>query len=160
MISLSLKSESTPDGVLLVDKEEGLSSFDAVRRVRRILGVKKAGHAGTLDPFATGLLVILLGQGTKLSPFLMTGRKRYLATLRLGIETDTLDLTGQVVRTRPVPALGPEEVLEKTHLFLGDVEQVPPSFSAVKHEGRRAYELARQGIFRCLEKKNRHDPPS
>jgi tRNA pseudouridine55 synthase len=141
------------DGVLLVDKEEGESSFNAVRRVRRILGVKKVGHAGTLDPFATGLLVILLGQGTKLSPFLMTGRKRYVATLRLGIETDTLDLTGQVVRTRPVPVLGPEEVLEKTRLFLGDVEQVPPSFSAVKHEGRRAYELARQGIFLALKKR-------
>jgi tRNA pseudouridine55 synthase len=149
----SPKSESIVDGVLPVDKEEGESSFGAVRRVRRILGIKKAGHAGTLDPFATGLLVVLLGQGTKLSPFLMPGRKRYLATLRLGIETDTLDFTGQVVRTRPVPVLGPEEVREKTRLFLGDVEQVPPSFSAVKHEGRRAYDLARQGLFFALKKR-------
>ena len=140
-------------GVLLVDKEEGESSFGSVKRVRRILGVKKAGHAGTLDPFATGLLVVLLGQGTKLSPFLMTGRKRYLATLRLGSETDTLDLTGQIVRERPVPPLRLEEVREKAGTFLGDLEQVPPAFSAVKHEGRRAYELARRGIRIELKKR-------
>jgi len=153
MTPQSPKNDGILDGVLPVDKEEGESSFSAVRRVRRILGVKKAGHAGTLDPFATGLLVILLGQGTKLSSFLMAGRKRYLATLRLGCETDTLDLTGQVVRTRPVPALDPEEVREKTQRFLGEVEQVPPAFSAVKHEGRRAYELARQGVFMALKKR-------
>jgi tRNA pseudouridine55 synthase len=149
----SRKNDAAVDGVLPVDKQEGESSFAVVRQVRRILGVKKTGHAGTLDPFATGLLVILLGQGTKLSPFLMAGRKRYLATLRLGSETDTLDLTGQVVRTRPVPALGPEEVREKARLFLGEVEQTPPSFSAVKHKGRRAYEFARQGVFIALKKR-------
>jgi tRNA pseudouridine55 synthase len=140
-------------GLLLVDKEEGESSFGSVRRVRRILGVKKAGHAGTLDPFATGLLVVLLGQGTKLSPFLMAGRKRYRATLRLGSETDTLDLTGNVVRERPVRPLRLEEVQEKAGTFLGDLEQVPPSFSAVKHQGRRAYELARRGIRVELKKR-------
>ena len=139
--------------MLPMDKEEGESSFSVVRRVRRILGVKKTGHAGTLDPFATGLLVILLGQGTKLSPFLMEGRKRYLAAMRLGSETDTLDLTGQVVRTRPVPSLALEEVRERTRLFMGEVEQAPPSFSAVKHKGRRAYELARQGVFIALKKR-------
>ena len=132
--------------MLLVDKEAGESSFGCVRKVRRILGVRKAGHAGTLDPFATGLLVVLLGQGTKLSPFLMTGRKRYRATLRLGSETDTLDLTGKVVRERPVGSLHPEEIREKAGAFLGVLDQVPPSFSAVKHEGRRAYDLARRGI--------------
>lgn len=133
-------------GLLLVDKGEGESSFESARRVRRILGVRKAGHAGTLDPFATGLLVVLLGQGTKLSSFLMAGRKRYRATVRLGTETDTLDLTGNVVRERPVRALSLEEVREKASLFLGEITQVPPSFSAVKHRGRRAYELARRGI--------------
>ena len=153
MAPQSLKSESIVDGVLPVDKEEGETSFGAVRRVRQILGARKAGHAGTLDPFATGLLLILLGQGTKLSPFLMSGRKRYVAALRLGVETDTLDLTGRVVRTRPVPVLDPEEVREKARLFLGDVEQAPPSFSAVKHEGRRAYALARQGVFVALKKR-------
>lgn len=147
------KNETSLNGVLPVDKEAGESSFGAVRRVRKTLGVKKAGHAGTLDPFATGLLVILLGQGTKLAPFLMAGRKRYLATLRLGCETDTLDLTGRVVRTRSVPALDRQEVVRKARLFLGDVEQAPPAFSAVKHQGRRAYELARQGVFIALKKR-------
>ena len=101
---MSLRAAKNDDiaGLLLVDKEEDESSFGSVRRVRRILGVRKAGHAGTLDPFATGLLVVLLGQGTKLSPFLMAGRKRYRATLMLGSETDTLDLTGNVVRERPL----------------------------------------------------------
>ena len=153
MIRPSPKNNAGLDGVLPVDKEAGESSFSAVRRIRGILGVKKAGHAGTLDPFATGLLVVLLGQGTKLSPFLMAGPKRYLATLRLGVETDTLDLTGRVVRTRPVPALSPEEVKEKTRLFVGEVEQAPPSFSAVKHEGQRAYKLARQGVLVALKKR-------
>jgi len=147
------KNEAPLDGVLAVDKEAGESSFSVVRKARKALGVKKAGHAGTLDPFATGLLVILLGQGTKLSSFLMAGRKRYLATLRLGCETDTLDLTGRAVRTRPVPDLEPEEVKEKARLFLGEVEQTPPAFSAVKHQGRRAYELARQGVFAALKKR-------
>jgi len=145
---MSLRSPKNDDiaGLLLVDKEGGETSFGSVRSVRRILGVRKAGHAGTLDPFATGLLVVLLGQGTKLSPFLMAGTKRYRATVRLGSETDTLDLTGNVVRTRPVRPLPLEEVREKAAAFLGEVEQVPPSFSAVKHKGRRAYELARRGI--------------
>jgi tRNA pseudouridine55 synthase len=149
----SPRSESIVNGVLPLDKEEGESSFSAVRKVRSILGLKKAGHAGTLDPFATGLLVVLLGQGTKLSPFIMSGRKRYVAALRLGIETDTLDLTGRVVRTRPVPAFGPEEVRKKMRLFLGEVEQTPPAFSAVKHEGWRAYELARKGVSFELKKR-------
>jgi tRNA pseudouridine55 synthase len=141
------------DGVLPVDKQGGESSFSVVRKVRTLLGAKKAGHAGTLDLFATGLLVILVGQGTKLSPFLMAGTKRYLAVLELGTETDTLDLTGRVVRMRPVPELGVEEVREKARLFLGNVEQVPPAFSAVKHEGQRAYRLARQGVVMALKKR-------
>ncbi|MBN2032916.1 MAG: tRNA pseudouridine(55) synthase TruB [Deltaproteobacteria bacterium] len=153
MCSRSPENDLTLDGVLLVDKEEGESSFSTVRKVKRILGVKKAGHAGTLDPFATGLLVVLLGEATKLSSFLMAGRKRYVATLRLGSETDTLDRTGRVVRTRPVPILAPEEVREKMSLFLGETTQVPPAFSAVKHKGRRAYELARKGIFPALKKR-------
>lgn len=136
-----------------MDKEEGESSFSPVKRLRKLLRLKKAGHAGTLDPFATGLLVVLLGQGTKLSPFLMAGNKRYCATLRLGIETDTLDLTGRVVRVRPVPAFDEDNILEKVSSFLGDVEQLPPSYSAVKHEGRRAYELARKGIRFDLRKR-------
>jgi tRNA pseudouridine55 synthase len=147
------KNDEIAQGVLLVDKDEGESSFGAVRRVKGLLRVKKAGHAGSLDPFATGLLVVLIGQGTKLSPFLMTGRKRYLATMRLGSETDTLDLTGKVVRERPVKDLSLEEVREKASTFLGDLEQTPPSFSAVKHKGMRAYKLARRGIQVELKKR-------
>jgi tRNA pseudouridine55 synthase len=142
-----------PDGVLLVDKEEGESSFAVVRRVRRTLRGGKVGHAGTLDPFATGLLVILIGQGTKLSPYLLSEDKEYRATLRLGEETDTLDLTGRVVRTSPVPDLGLGFIREKAGELEGEIEQAPPAYSAVHHEGKRAYELARRGVQVELEKR-------
>ena len=134
------------DGIILIDKREGETSSDVVRKVKRALGVRKVGHAGTLDPFATGLLIILLGEGTKLSRYVMAGEKRYRARLTLGIETDTFDLTGQVVQTRTVPALTPEWVQQTALQFVGEIEQVPPAFSAVKHEGTRAYKLARKGI--------------
>ena len=100
---MSIKfTEESPDGILLIDKAEGKTSFEAVRMVRKILKCKKTGHAGTLDPFATGLLIILLGQGTKLSPFIMGGKKKYRAEIRLGIETDTCDSTGSVTNETPV----------------------------------------------------------
>lgn len=138
------------DGVLLIDKEAGVTSFDVIRKIRRALGggrrAGKLGHAGTLDPFATGLLLVMLGQGTKLSRFLMGQNKVYRATFRLGTETDTLDPTGRVVRTAPVPSLRREELEESMRPFLGEIRQVPPSFSAVKYEGVRAYKLARKGI--------------
>lgn len=141
--------EHRTDGILLVDKHEGETSYEVVKRSKFAFGrlrVRKVGHAGTLDPFATGLLIILLGQGTKLSPFLMTGKKVYLATMRLGVETDTLDLTGRVVRTSPVPHLTSEQIHEKARGFVGEIEQVPPLYSAIKHEGQRAYKLARKGL--------------
>jgi tRNA pseudouridine55 synthase len=134
------------DGIILVDKREGKTSSDVVRQVKRALGVKKVGHAGTLDPFATGLLIILLGQGTKLSRYVMAGEKTYRARLGLGVETDTFDLTGHVVQTRAVPALAPDWVNQKALQFVGEIEQVPPAFSAVKYKGTRAYKLARKGI--------------
>jgi tRNA pseudouridine55 synthase len=134
------------DGIILIDKREGETSSDVVRKVKRVLGVRKVGHAGTLDPFATGLLIILLGQGTKLSRYVMAGEKTYRARLGLGVETDTFDLTGRVVQTRPVPALTPEFVNQTALQFVGEIEQVPPAFSAVKHKGTRAYKLARKGI--------------
>ncbi|MEW6665014.1 MAG: tRNA pseudouridine(55) synthase TruB [Thermodesulfobacteriota bacterium] len=137
---------STLDGILLVDKQEGESSFSVVRRVRRALKAGKAGHAGTLDPFATGLLVILIGQGTKLFPYVASEDKEYRATLTLGVETDTLDLTGRVVRTAPVPEIEPGFVREKAKDLEGEIEQSPPDYSAVHHEGKRAYELARKGV--------------
>lgn len=137
------------DGIVLIDKEEGETSFDVVRDVRRILGEKKVGHAGTLDPFATGLLVILIGQGTKLFPYLTGVDKEYEAVLRLGSETDTLDLTGRVVCTREVSPLDPEFIRTQASELVGEIEQVPPAFSAVRCNGKRAYELARKGI--CAE---------
>ena len=145
-----------PDGILLIDKEEGETSYGVVREVKSALkGLKvgKVGHAGTLDPFATGLLIILLGQGTKISHLVMSQRKIYLATMRLGIETDTLDPTGQVVRTSYVPDLKPGFIQEKSSGFIGPIEQVPPRFSAVKYGGARAYKLARRGLEVDLQKR-------
>ncbi len=141
------------EGVLIVDKEEGETSFSVVRAVKKLLQVSKVGHAGTLDPFATGLLLILIGQGTKLSPYLMAGDKTYLGTLTLGTETDTLDRTGRVTNVKPVPKLDPELVREKAEAFVGETEQTPPSFSALKVQGKRAYSLARKGLPVTLEKR-------
>jgi tRNA pseudouridine55 synthase len=141
------------DGVLIVDKEEGETSFSVVRKVKKLLKVSKVGHAGTLDPFATGLLLVLVGQGTKLSPYLMAGDKTYLGTLTLGTETDTLDRTGRVTAVKPVPKLDPELVRERARAFVGETEQTPPSFSALKVQGKRAYSLARKGLPVILEKR-------
>jgi len=133
------------DGILLIDKNEGESSHAVVRKVKSALKLRKVGHAGTLDPFATGLLIILLGQGTKLSPFIMSQDKVYLAVMRLGIETDTLDPTGRVLRSVPVPDLKPEYICNKAKGFIGKIQQTPPVYSAVKYNGTRAYKLARSG---------------
>jgi len=137
------------DGILLVDKMEDETSYDVVKKVKSLFGggrVQKVGHAGTLDPFATGLLIILLGQGTKLSNFIMSGTKLYLAGIRLGIETDTMDPTGRVMVTRKVPDFVPEFIQQTCREFVGDIEQVPPAYSAVKYKGVRAYKLARRGL--------------
>jgi tRNA pseudouridine55 synthase len=141
------------DGILLVDKAEGETSFDMVRRARGVFQTRKLGHAGTLDPFATGLLVLLLGQGTKLSNFLMSQKKLYQGTLLLGIETDTLDATGVTTETRPVPELKRGEVVEKCSHFIGEIEQSPPRYSALRWKGQRAYKLARRGVDFDLPKR-------
>ncbi|MBW2709417.1 MAG: tRNA pseudouridine(55) synthase TruB [Deltaproteobacteria bacterium] len=137
------------DGILLVDKGEGEMSHGVVKKVRSALrqGKRyKVGHAGTLDPFATGLLVVLLGQGTKLSRFIMAGEKEYLATLELGVETDTLDPTGRVTAVRDVPALSLDHIRETVRRYEGTIRQTPPAYSAVKCQGLRAYALARKGL--------------
>jgi len=141
------------DGVLIVDKEEGETSSSVVRKVKKLLEVGKVGHAGTLDPFATGLLLVLVGQGTKLSPYLMAGEKTYLGTLTLGSETDTLDRTGRITKVKPVPNLDLDLVRERAKAFVGVSEQTPPSFSALKVQGKRAYSLARKGLPVTLEKR-------
>lgn len=132
-------------GVLVVDKAPGGTSFDVVALVRRRLGVRRVGHAGTLDPGATGVLPILIGEATKLTPYLTDQDKEYVATLRFGLATDTQDLTGRVLAEAPVPPLTVASLTEATRPFVGRIKQVPPMYSAVHHEGRRLYELAREG---------------
>lgn len=134
-------------GAFLIDKPEGSSSFYMVRKVRKALGMKKVGHAGTLDPFATGLLVICAGRpATKMISQIMDGDKEYLATLRLGMETTTLDPEGEVTASRPVGVLSKEVVEACLQQFRGDLLQVPPIYSALKHKGKPLYHYARQGI--------------
>lgn len=133
-------------GVLLVDKGPGETSYAVVRKVRRLLDRRvKVGHAGTLDPLATGLLVVLMGQGTKLSRFLMEQQKVYLAAVCLGVETDTLDREGTPTRRATVPELPLDRIQQAALDFVGEVDQRPPAFSAVKIRGQRAYRLARRG---------------
>ena len=133
-------------GILVLDKTAGVTSFDAVALVRRRLGLKRVGHAGTLDPDATGVLPILLGEATKLMAYLADQDKEYVATLRLGVTTDTGDLGGRVTASAAVPALGRHDVEAVCRPFVGRIKQVPPMFSAVHHQGRRLYELAREGM--------------
>jgi tRNA pseudouridine55 synthase len=134
-------------GVLLLDKPEGPTSFSMVRQVRRLLGIKKVGHAGTLDPFATGLLIVCVGRpATRKISLFMESDKEYEATLQLGVETSTQDVEGEVVANRHVPALEREAVERRLAAFVGEQMQTPPAFSALKHEGKPLYFYARKGI--------------
>lgn len=134
------------DGLFIVDKPEGVTSLDVVREVKRRLHVKKAGHVGTLDPFATGVLPVVINEGTKLVPFLEDEPKEYEATLKFGEETRTDDLTGEVVAIRPWEGLKGQAIEEAFQSFLGRIHQIPPMFSAVKVQGMPLYRLARNGI--------------
>ncbi|HEX5815860.1 MAG TPA: tRNA pseudouridine(55) synthase TruB [Methylomirabilota bacterium] len=133
-------------GILVVDKPAGVTSFDAVALARRRLGVRRIGHAGTLDPQATGVLPLLVGEATKLTPYLMDHDKEYVATVRFGITTDTHDLSGRVLAEAPVTGLSRARLEAACRPFVGRIAQVPPMFSAVHHAGRRLYELAREGV--------------
>lgn len=133
-----------PDGLLLIDKPQGITSHDAVAQVRRALSTKKVGHAGTLDPMATGLLVMGVGRATRLLRFLGDLPKTYEATMRLGIETTTLDADGEVTRTVGVD-VADVALYEAVALLVGDSLQRPPAYSAVKVGGRKLYEAARKG---------------
>ena len=132
-------------GILLVDKPEGPSSASVVHRIKAILGAKKVGHLGTLDPFASGLLLLGVNQGTKVADIFLGAPKSYRGVMVLGVETDSQDGTGKVIQTRSVPEIGAQDfkVLEKR--FTGEIRQVPPMFSALKRDGVRLYQLARQG---------------
>lgn len=139
-------SPNEPDGVLLVDKPRGITSHDVVDRVRRLMRTRRVGHAGTLDPMATGLLVILVGKACKASQYLMSQEKEYLATVKFGEITDSQDADGEVVETRPVPEdLSSEKIRAAMSSMLGDQYQTPPMFSAKKIKGVPLYKLARKG---------------
>ena len=133
------------NGVLVVDKPKGITSFDVVREVRRALKLKKVGHTGTLDPMATGVLPICVGDATKIAQFIIEATKAYDATLKLGATTDTLDADGKVLETRPVPPINAEVLERALSKFRGTIQQVPPMYSAIKIGGKRLYELARAG---------------
>ena len=132
-------------GFLVIDKPAGITSHDVVAMVRAVTGIRKVGHTGTLDPFATGVLPLALGPATRLIRFLDESEKVYDATIALGRATDTGDPTGEVVREAPIPALDPESVRHVLHGFLGEQMQTPPRYSAVKVRGRRMYDYARRG---------------
>ena len=136
---------ATPDGVLLVDKAAGMTSHDVVALVRRQLHIKKVGHCGTLDPIATGLLLLTLGRGTKIQDLLMSEDKEYTGTLTLGATTDTQDRAGKILEERPVPPLDEQLVRDAFEKFRGDFYQMPPMVSAIKQGGVPLYKLARQG---------------
>ena len=138
---------SSSEGVFPVCKPEGVSSFRMVQLVRRSLGIKKVGHSGTLDPFASGVLVICAGRpATKLISQLMVGDKEYEATLQLGVTTDTQDPEGTIVERRPVPDISERVIAECLARFTGEQMQTPPSYSALKHKGKPLYYYARKGI--------------
>ena len=135
------------DGILVIDKPQGLTSNGVLQRVKRCLDAAKAGHTGSLDPLATGVLPICLGEATKFSQYLLDADKAYVAKARLGQTTSTGDSEGEVIRERGLPeGLDPEQLESVLEGFRGEIEQVPPMYSALKHQGRPLYELARQGV--------------
>jgi len=140
-----MRSVTETDGVLLVDKARGMTSHDVVAIARRALGTKKVGHCGTLDPLATGLLLITIGRGTKIQDLLMSEDKEYVGTLRLGAVTDSQDADGEVIETNPVPEFSRQQIAEAFGKFKGDFYQTPPMISAIKKNGVPLYKLARQG---------------
>jgi len=133
------------NGVLVIDKRQGPTSFEVVRRVKAALGSKRAGHTGTLDPMATGVLPVCLGEATKLAGLLTESDKSYDAVVRLGVVTDTQDVTGTILESRPVPPLSMELLEAALERFRGTFSQLPPMYSAVKVKGKRLYERARAG---------------
>jgi tRNA pseudouridine55 synthase len=130
---------------MILDKPANMSSAQALSKVKRLLGARKAGHAGTLDPFATGVLICCMNQATRLAHFFLHGNKTYEAVLRLGIETDTQDVTGRVTRQADLPPINAQNLMFIIKGFEGEQMQIPPVYAALKHEGTPLYKLARQG---------------
>ena len=134
------------NGILLLDKAIGITSNTALQKVKRLYQANKAGHTGSLDPLASGLLPLCLGEATKLSSFLLDADKAYEGVCRLGIKTSTADAEGEVIQTRPVPALSETQLVATLEKFVGEIEQIPPMHSAIKMQGQPLYKLAHQGI--------------
>lgn len=132
-------------GVLVIDKPVGLTSHDVVQIIRRGTGIRRAGHTGTLDPRASGVLVVLIGPAVRLSEYVSASDKRYQATIRLGSSTDTYDAEGRVTNSAPVGNITEDQFQETLEKFVGEIEQVPPPYSAIKVQGKKAYEMAREG---------------
>ena len=134
-----------PNGVLIINKPQGITSHDVVGKIRKLYGTRKVGHTGTLDPLATGVLVILLGRAAKAAEYLVADRKTYQARLTLGITTDTEDITGKVLtQSNNIP--NTDAVMIVCSEFLGKIKQIPPMYSALKVDGKKLYDLAREGI--------------
>ena len=136
---------STKSGILLLDKPSGLSSNAALGQAKRVLGIRKAGHAGTLDPMASGLLVLCFGEATKVAGYLLDSDKAYLAEVQLGVRTDSDDAEGEVVEQQPVPDLTEAQLEQALDRFRGPIQQIPPMYSALKQGGERLYRKARRG---------------
>lgn len=134
-------------GILNINKPKGLTSHDVVVRLRKLLKIKKVGHTGTLDPQATGVLLICLGKATKLSNLLSSKNKGYIAGMRIGITTDTQDIWGDILKKKECSNLNIEQIKEAFLHFTGEISQVPPMYSAVKYKGKRLYKLAREGCI-------------
>ena len=134
------------DGIVLLDKPAGITSNGVLQQVRRFFNAKKAGHTGALDPFATGILPICFGEATKVSGLLLDSNKKYIATLKLGQATDTGDKDGDVILEKPIPDISISQIKSVLEEFTGEIEQIPPMYSALKHKGKPLYEYARKGI--------------
>ena len=134
------------DGVLLVNKDEGLSSFDVVRKIKKILNTKKVGHCGTLDPLAKGLLVVTVGKALKISRFLEADEKEYIATIKLGEKTATLDREGAIIEKKEIRKFSEEDINKVFNSLIGIQKQKPPIYSAISVNGKRLYEYARENI--------------
>lgn len=134
------------DGFIVVNKPSGITSFDVIRQVKRVYGFKKIGHAGTLDPQAEGVLIILIGKATKLSAKFMDTQKEYIARLTLGIRTDSADGDGEIICRESIPDLEQKKIESVLKYFIGEIEQIPPMYSSLKKNGKPLYEYARKGL--------------
>ena len=134
------------DGIIIINKEKGMSSFDVIRSLRKLLQERKIGHTGTLDPLATGVLILCLGKATRLAQEIEAQEKVYEAEMEFGYQTDTYDLEGEIVATSPKKEVKREEFEEVLSHWKGKISQIPPMYSAIKIQGKKLYELARKGI--------------